>query len=121
MLKPYVASRAQKITQEFPAAVWKYVPIADHLADLLTMGISADSLALSRVWRHGPPWLIDHSQLPVWNFTEVLHLQVADTEDEQLEVDADSLGYTVSSTLLHTVVWTSCLELQDMCCTLFTI
>ena len=52
-LKPFVASHVQEITQMFPAASWKYVPTADNPADLLTRGIIAGSIALSRVWRHG--------------------------------------------------------------------
>ena len=60
-LKPFVASRVQEITEEFPATTWRYVPTADNPADLLTRGISAGSLATSTVWRHGPLWLINHS------------------------------------------------------------
>ena len=91
-MKPFVASCVQEITEEFPATTCRCVPTADNPADLLTRGISAGSLATLTVWRYGLPWLINHSQWPVWNCTEVLLLQVANTEGKQLETDSELRG-----------------------------
>jgi len=102
-LKPFVASRVQEIIEEFPATTWRYVPTSDNPADLLTRGISAGSLATSTIWRHGPPWLTDHSQWPVWNHTEVLHLQAANIEGEQLTADTE-LGDVQPQGGLHHII-----------------
>ena len=41
----FVASHVSEITESFPATMWKYCPIAENPADLLTRGISAELFA----------------------------------------------------------------------------
>ena len=81
-LKQFVTSRVQEITESFPYTMWKYCPTADNPADLLTRGISAAVLEESTLWRHGPTWL-NTNEWPVWEYTEVLHLQTGATNSEE--------------------------------------
>ena len=82
-LKPFVASHVSEITESFPATMWKYCPTADNPADFPTRGISAESFTDSNMWRYGPVWLCNPTKWPVWNHSEVLHLQVDDRDDKQ--------------------------------------
>ena len=41
------------------------------------------------LWKHGPTWLTDDTQWPVWNYTEVLQLQVNTTNSETQEITGD--------------------------------
>lgn len=61
-----------------------YCPSADNLADLLTRGISLPSLQASKIWTHGPGWIIHELQRPTWSPTEILHVQLAVAEAEVL-------------------------------------
>ena len=36
---------------------WKHCPGRENPADLLTLGLSAEDLMTSRVWKEGPVWL----------------------------------------------------------------
>ena len=85
-LKQFVASRIQEITELFSSTAWRYCPTVDNPADLLTRGINATSLAASMLWKHGQTWLIDDTQWPVWNYTEVLQLQVNTTNSKTQEI-----------------------------------
>ncbi|XP_077869613.1 uncharacterized protein LOC144361512 [Saccoglossus kowalevskii] len=51
----FVANRIKEIN-EFPCDV-KYCPTNENPADLITRGISAESLMKSDIWWHGPTWL----------------------------------------------------------------
>ena len=88
-LKQFITSRVQKITESFPPTMWNYCPTADNPADLLTRGISATALKESTLWRHGPAWL-KTNEWPVWDHTEVLHLQTGTTNSEEEEDTANS-------------------------------
>lgn len=70
-LKQFVSNRVKEIN-----IPWHYCPTDDNPADLLTRGLTTVQLNLSQLWQHGPQWLIDVAQRPVWNYSEILHLQV---------------------------------------------
>jgi len=74
-LKPFVTNRVNEIQELLPNATWKYIPTHDNPADLVTRGISFDSLNDSQLWRCHPTWLTCKSQWPTWEQSEVLHLQ----------------------------------------------
>lgn len=57
-LKVYVNNRVQKIQRLTTNTDWQYVPSADNPADLLSRGMSAAELQSSRLWWHGPEWLV---------------------------------------------------------------
>ena len=62
--------------------MWNYCPTQDNLADLVTRGVSVETLKDSRLWQYGPTWLTEESQWPRWKGSEILHLQASldDTE-----------------------------------------
>ncbi|XP_043241030.1 uncharacterized protein LOC122391301 isoform X1 [Amphibalanus amphitrite] len=55
--KPFVASRVRQIQSLTPVACWRHCSSSDNPADLLTRGMLADDLLVSRLWRSGPDWL----------------------------------------------------------------
>ena len=73
-LKQFVSNCVAAITKVCPAQWWGYCPSADNPADLLTRGISLPSLRTSKIWTHGPEWIIHEQQRPTWSPTETLHV-----------------------------------------------
>ena len=59
-LKPFVANRIQGITSSTLSSSWKYCPTQDNPADMVTRGITYNSLEQSALWRHGSPWIHDY-------------------------------------------------------------
>ncbi|XP_053389549.1 uncharacterized protein LOC123533397 [Mercenaria mercenaria] len=45
---------------------WKYCPTKHYPADLLTRGITASQFRNNHLWMHGPDWLTNQTQWPVW-------------------------------------------------------
>ena len=78
----FVANRVNEIHDLVPTATWMYCPTQDNPGDLVTRGISLDSLKDSRLWQYGPTWLTCKSQWPKWEHSETLHLQA---EEEPVE------------------------------------
>ena len=60
-----------------------YCSTQDNLGDLVTRGISFDSLKDSRLWQYGPTWLTCKSQWPKWEHSETLHLQAEEGPVEE--------------------------------------
>ena len=79
-LKQFITNRIQEINTTFPSIPWCYCPTHDNPADLLTKSLTTVQLTLSQLWQHGPQWLTDTTQRPIWNHSEILHLQVVDEE-----------------------------------------
>jgi len=75
-LQQFVANRVNEIHRLLLDFTWRYCPTECNPADLLTRGISALGLQTSDLWHHGPDWLTQESKWPIWNVSEVLHLQV---------------------------------------------
>ena len=89
----FVANRVQEIHKLLPDATWQYCPTECNPADLVTRGISLQTLNNSDLWKQGPSWLANKDQWPTWDHGEVLHLQATDeaTEDPAVEGDAQPL------------------------------
>ena len=85
-LKQFVSNRVAAIIEICPTHWWGYCPSTDNPADLLTRGISLTSLQTSKIWTHGPEWIIHEQQRPTWRPTETLHVQLAVMEAEVLPV-----------------------------------
>ena len=81
-LPPFVANRVNKIHDLVPTATWMYCPTQDNPGDLVTRGISFDSLRDSQLWQYEPTWLTCKSHWPKWEHSETLHLQA---EEEPVE------------------------------------
>ena len=86
-LKQFVTNRVARITKVCPAQQWGYCPSADNPTDLLTRGISLTCLKASKLWTHGPEWIIHEQQRPMWNPTEILHVQLTVADTELLPLD----------------------------------
>ena len=88
-LKQFVSNRVIEIRNICPAKCWRYCPSADNPADLITRGISLSTLQEAVIWTHGPEWITREEQWPVWNPTEILHVQLASAETEVLVPESD--------------------------------
>ena len=75
------------ITKVCPVQWWGYCPSADNPADLLTRGIPLSSLHMSVLWIHGPEWIVSEELRPMWNPTDILHVQLTVAEVEVLSSD----------------------------------
>ena len=82
-LPPFVANRVNEIHDLVPTATWMYCPTQDNPGDLVTRGISFDSLRDSWLWQYGPTWLTCKSQWPKWEHSETLHLQAEEGPVEE--------------------------------------
>ena len=58
--KAFVSNRVTEIQNCSNPAQWRHCPGEDNPADLLSRGLSASELQGSKLWWHGPAWLIDH-------------------------------------------------------------
>ena len=99
-LKQFISHRVQEITQTFPATVWNYYPTGDNPADLLTRGINYEVFTHS-FWMQGPSWLTIESKWPKWSRTEILHLQIEPTHDEN---QSDPTEITPQPTGIHRII-----------------
>lgn len=62
-----VESKVKRITSLTSGCEWKYCPTSSNPADLLTRGITAESLRNNALWFIGQPWLLEEqSQWPQW-------------------------------------------------------
>ena len=82
-LKQFVANRTKEIKGMFPIPFWNHCPTADNPADFLTRGISAQQLQSSSLWKYGPQWLLSESQWPHWKPSQVLHLSLSQSLEEE--------------------------------------
>lgn len=65
--KTFVANRTSEIQQLSQSEDWHHVRTYDNPADLISRGVQANTLLNSRLWWHGPPFLL----------TEDLNLQLS--------------------------------------------
>jgi len=93
-LKPLVCHRINEITSAFPTTVWQYCPTSDNPADLLTRGITSQQLALSTIWKHGPPWLTSKTLWPKWNPTESTQSQPIEVTIATLTIEDAEVPYS---------------------------
>ena len=86
-LKQFVANRIKEIKGMFSIPQWNHCRTADNPADLLTRGISANQLQNSSFWKHGPQWPLSESQWPHWKPSQVLHLNLIQSLEEEAPSD----------------------------------
>jgi len=79
----FIHHRVTEIVKSFPRNMWSFAPTSDNPADLLTLGISAQQLFTSQLWSKGPSWLLSESKWPKWLPTGILHINIAETEEEE--------------------------------------
>ena len=73
-LKPFINNRINEIRSI--STEWRYYPLADNPADLLTRGITFDQFNSSTHWRYGPTWLSLTSEWPKWPHVEIFFVQI---------------------------------------------
>ena len=83
---------------------WQYCPTASNPADLVTCGLTAQQLADSTLWSHGPPWLSSHSQWPTWNPSEALLVQATHSEDSLSSTSDHDTAMLPPSHSIHTLI-----------------
>ncbi|CAH2020014.1 unnamed protein product, partial [Acanthoscelides obtectus] len=63
-LKPFVANRVSEIQRLTESIEWHHVSTLDNPADIVSRGLSPSSLMHSKLWFHGPDWLLYLDQWP---------------------------------------------------------
>lgn len=67
--KIFVSNRVKEIHAKTKKNQWRHVPGIDNPADLGTRGITAKELNESKVWKHGPEWLVKpEAEWPIREF-----------------------------------------------------
>lgn len=62
-LKLYVSNRVKNIIEHTKeASHWRHVRTKENPADLVSRGLPADELIESKLWWHGPPWLLEKQE-----------------------------------------------------------
>ena len=100
-LKQFISNRVQELNDTFPDIPWCYCPTDHNPADLLTRGLTTGQLASSQLWQHGPQWLTNKTQQPVWNHSEILHLQV---EEGTVEDPFEDNPLTMATQGIHNII-----------------
>jgi len=54
-----VENRVNEVRRLVPAQYWKHCPGQQNPADIPSRGVTPTELVGSRLWRHGPDWLVD--------------------------------------------------------------
>ena len=57
--KPFVENRVNEVRRLVLSEYWKHCPGQENPADLPSRGIAPTELVTSKLWRHGPDWLVD--------------------------------------------------------------
>ena len=60
-----------------PTAEWRYYPTLENPADLLTRGVTAETLISSSLWQNGPSWLTTPDRWPLFDQPPLPPLLVA--------------------------------------------
>ena len=76
-LPAFVHHRITEIRSLLPNATWRYCPTLENPTDLLTRGITTQSLISSTLWQHGPEWLTTPEQWPTFQQPPLPTLVVA--------------------------------------------
>jgi len=71
----FVNHRITEILRFSTPDQWRYCPTQDNPADLLTRGITSSQLKASRLWKHGPQWLLLENNWPTWRFSPSIEMQ----------------------------------------------
>ena len=64
--KQFVENKVKEIRQNVPPEAWNHCPESQNPADLPFRGMGSDALKQSRLWWHGPFWLVKEKK--IWPF-----------------------------------------------------
>ena len=76
-LPAFVRHRINEIQTTLSTADWRYCPTLENPADLLTRGITADTLISSSLWQNGPTWLTTPDKWPLFKQPPLPRLVIA--------------------------------------------
>ena len=76
-LPPFVHHHINEIQSTLPTAEWRYCPTLENPAELLTRGITTDTLISSSIWQNGPTWLTTPDKWPLFDQPPLPQLIVA--------------------------------------------
>ena len=93
-LKTFFANRVAEIQALTADAEWNHVPTGDNPADMLSRGISVETIIENRKWWHGPTWMSSKKEWP----------------PQQLHGNAEDLGRKPE--LILATTQTSCMTLE---------
>ena len=97
-LQAFVHHRITEIRSLLPNATWRYCPTLENPVDLLTRGITTQSLLSSTLWQRGPEWLTTPDQWPTFQQPPLTNTHCC-----------SSGGHCVCSNRAHpTRYWTTC-------------
>ena len=81
--KPFIANRVTEIQELTSPVNWGHCAGKDNPADLVTRGLSAESLVSSKLWLEGPVWLVESSQAPRSN--DEGHIEFRSNDEGHIE------------------------------------
>ncbi|GFR23886.1 integrase catalytic domain-containing protein [Trichonephila clavata] len=100
--KVFVANRVKEIRSLTDKDSWHHCPGKDNPSDLLTRGISADSLMNCDKWWNGPSFLHEENTVPV-SYNVLLSDESAYLEELRLS-EKKTLTVTLDNTLLNNIL-----------------
>jgi len=98
--------RVAKIVISFPPKMWSFTPTIDNPANLLTRGISTQQLFSSQLWFQGPRWLLSKSEWPKWLPTGILHINIAEAEEEARMITPEDNTISIATGISNVVTIT---------------
>lgn len=114
-LQPFVGTRVDAITELTEVSSWRHVPTALNPADLISRGVSPDSLQGCNIWWSGPPYLYqsethwpsspnDYEEHDLTEDSRALHSQLSDSQ-EQHEPLVNFERFSKLTTLKRTIAY----------------
>ncbi|XP_069126383.1 uncharacterized protein [Argopecten irradians] len=84
-LKKFISNRVTQIKELTGKHSWRYVPTNSNPADLQTRGISAKELLDNPLWIHGPKWIINQPEWPIWDPNSTTKLMISQVKEHGVE------------------------------------
>ena len=103
-LDSYVRNRVKEIKEKFTDNVWCHCPGTENPSDLITRGISVNTLMSSNLWLHGPNWLTElELSLPLFESSNCLISTAApvDYDDNKIEALFKLDRYSNFNKIIH--------------------
>lgn len=108
-LTVYVGNRVAKIASLVDASHWRYVNTSQNPADLLSRGVSPDTMSSAKLWWKGPEWLsLEPARWPRWpDINLSRELPQLRTTVLQIIAPKEEIGHTVSryTRLIRITAW----------------
>ncbi|XP_065903771.1 uncharacterized protein [Dysidea avara] len=90
--KPFVQNRVNEIRKLVPIECWHHCPGKENPADVPSRGTTPSELNRNVLWRHGPSWLVNLTDVPEEETV------MSDTCLEELKANQSSASHSLLST-----------------------